>query len=332
MNHNVELAKAPGKRKWHASRRAFPLKSLRNLSKMGHCAPTVMCTLQELRSVQDERMVRLASGMAGGIGNSGSECGAVTSPIMTLGLEYGPDGENGQIPKMISIGQSYLSRFSDAHGGVHCREISQSGQGMLPCIKAICEAPGLLRDLIDEDPRGLLDDIDDETARACAQLLQTFHASNFHCAHSVLRALDDGTGVVYADEKLLRASFGFLGGTLFQGLTCGALTAGVLAIGLILGEIEDSRARVLKWILQMVRGDDELRDEANKFHRAINAGNQLVLWFEKEFSSTQCRDILQVDLATLAGVERYAAEHKIDRCCEITYRVAQRVQTVRARQ
>ena len=34
---------------------------------------------------------------------------------------------------------------------------------------------------------------------------------------------------------------GFVGGTVFTGMTCSALTAGVMAMGVALGEIENSR-------------------------------------------------------------------------------------------
>jgi hypothetical protein len=39
---------------------------------------------------------------------------------------------------------------------------------------------------------------------------------------------------------LLDATSGFIGGTLFKGMTSNALTAGVMAIGLKAGEIENS--------------------------------------------------------------------------------------------
>jgi len=51
---------------------------------MGHCAPTVMITVQQSIGSKDDRLVKLASGMLGGIVNLGSECGGITSPIMPI--------------------------------------------------------------------------------------------------------------------------------------------------------------------------------------------------------------------------------------------------------
>lgn len=43
--------------------------SLLNLTKMGHCAPTVMQTVLDLTGVKSDRLVRLSAGLPGGIGN-----------------------------------------------------------------------------------------------------------------------------------------------------------------------------------------------------------------------------------------------------------------------
>ena len=44
-----------------------------------------------VQKMGQEPMVKLTAGLTGGIGNFGSECGAVTPPIMILGLKYGGD-------------------------------------------------------------------------------------------------------------------------------------------------------------------------------------------------------------------------------------------------
>ena len=49
-------------------------------------------------------------------------------------------------------------------------------------------------------------------------------------------------------QELLDATSAFVGGTVFAGVTCSALTAGVMLIGFELGEIEDSLPRVLRLI------------------------------------------------------------------------------------
>src|SRR4030067_3601154 len=63
--------------------------ALANLIKMGHCAPTVMKTILDISSTEKEWLVRLSAGMPGGIGNTGFECGGITSPLVLLGTHFG---------------------------------------------------------------------------------------------------------------------------------------------------------------------------------------------------------------------------------------------------
>ena len=66
-----------------------PASTLGNLLRMGHCAPTVMRSVGELSSPDEDWLVLLSAGMPGGIGNTGHECGAVTSSLVLLGLRSG---------------------------------------------------------------------------------------------------------------------------------------------------------------------------------------------------------------------------------------------------
>lgn len=313
---------------------------LLNALKMGHCAPTVMRTLQELQGVEDERILRCTAGLPGGIGWMRSECGCVTSPIMILGLRYGEevfsDG-NGEIPKIIPIGQRYLNRFKALYGGIDCKEIAKLDYNdkeavktytlgaFLPCFRAICGGPGLLMDLIKEDLKATPPDMDSEPVKAYSKLLKSFREKEFHCSQSVLNELDD---LIDVDEKLLRASWGFLGGTLLQGMTCGALTAGVLSIGLKFGDIEDSYGRVLMWMLQLFIDGDIKREDLNKFNVAINISQELATWFEGEFGNTKCYDLTKIDFNTRKGVDRYLSENKLDYCRGVVEKTANKVREI----
>jgi len=70
---------------------AYRQRGFSNLLRMGHCAPTVMQTLLDVSPTdgptQGEWLVRLSAGMPGGIGNTGHECGAVTSPLALMGVQ-----------------------------------------------------------------------------------------------------------------------------------------------------------------------------------------------------------------------------------------------------
>ena len=56
---------------------------------MGHCAPAIMQTLLEQNDIRNENMVLYSAGLAGGIAGSGTECGALISPLMFLSFSSG---------------------------------------------------------------------------------------------------------------------------------------------------------------------------------------------------------------------------------------------------
>ena len=116
-----------------------------------------------------------------------------------------------------------------------------------------------------------------------------------------------------------------MGGTLFTGMTCSALTAGVMALGSALGQIENSRARVLRMVGTMAVGGDAFADELNAFNPVMNLGHKLATWFQGEFGSTQCRDLTGRDFASTADVREYTATDGTARCERIAQRVAARV-------
>jgi hypothetical protein len=126
-------------------------------------------------------------------------------------------------------------------------------------------------------------------------------------------------------RELFDATSAFMGGTLFMGRTCSALTAGVMAIGLKDGEIEDSLLRVIRLLAVMTVGGDALGDHLNKFNPSMNRGNRLAKWFAGEFGSTQCRKITGCDFATPEGVATYIDGELITKCRGIGCRVAEQV-------
>ena len=108
-------------------------------------------------------------------------------------------------------------------------------------------------------------------------------------------------------------------------MTCSALAAGVMALGLRLGEIETSRWRTLRMVALLATGGPAFDDHINKFNRTMNLGNELARWFSVEFGSLQCRAITQTDFASTADVQRYLRDDGIEGCERIASRVAGRV-------
>ncbi|MBN1534279.1 MAG: C-GCAxxG-C-C family protein [Spirochaetes bacterium] len=292
--------------------------------RMGHCAPAVIQTIMEISGRERQGIVRLVAGMPGGIGNTGYECGGVTSPLISLGLRYGFQRLHDGIPFVVYKGHQYLRMFRNRNMSFRCSEIRGENGGMSSCIRAMRHAPEMYSATTRHDCG---DALTAESRRSIALLYSHFRRRDFHCALSVLEKLQ---GAIPVDREMLDGASVFMAGTLFRGMTCGAFTAGVMAIGSALGEIESSRLRVLRMIALMMIDGDAMRDDINRFNRAINAGHRLSQWFTGEYGSTQCREITGCDFTTREGASSYGGNGRIDRCRAIAESVSRRVREMLA--
>jgi C_GCAxxG_C_C family probable redox protein len=80
---------------------------------------------QELEiEVDNEIIPRIAFGFGGGIGNTGSVCGAVSGAVMAIGLrkERGKTMEESLLT--LSVSQDFRSRFEAEMGTINCRELT----------------------------------------------------------------------------------------------------------------------------------------------------------------------------------------------------------------
>lgn len=297
-------------------------RSLANLLRMGHCAPTVMQTMLEASGAETLWLVKLTAGLPGGIGNTGGECGGITAPLVLLGLRHGRDGVVRGLPVVIEKGHDLLRRFAACHGTTLCSEILGHRRLPLRCVGVVRRAPELCAQALDSDGA---DVISGESRDAYCRLYAHYVEKGFHCSHAVFRRLRHA---IPLSPELLDGTFGFIGGTVLKGMTCSAFTAGVMAIGATLGEIENSRLRVLRMIGTMVAGGDAFADDVNAFNRAMNLGHRLSLWFAAEFGSIQCRAITQCDFSTTAGARRYIESDGVARCGTIAQKVAEEVQSM----
>jgi hypothetical protein len=278
-----------------------------------------MQTILDVTKATNHWAVLASAGLPGGIGNTGNECGGVTAPLVMLGTHYGlraaPDG----LPLILETGHDFCRRFAGCNDTLMCRDIR--GQARLPlrCIKVVRRSPELWGESMAGDSRAA---VQGERREAYRQLCSHFGDHDFHCAHAVLRGVRD---TIPVDQDLLDGTSAFMGGTLLQGMTCSALTAGIMALGLRLGGIENSRWRVLRMIATMAAGGDAFADEMNEFNKIMNAGKRLSQWFAGKFGSTQCRAITGSDFSSTAGVRTYIDADGVSRCKTIAGAVAEQV-------
>ena len=304
------------------TKRMYRRRGLSNLLKMGHCAPAVMQTLLDLGNTKEEWLVKMTAGLPGGIGSTGFECGGITAPLIQLGLEHGLSAKHDRLPTVIYAGHDYLHRFQKCNNSLLCKEILGDRRVPLPCIKVARHAPELYRQT---DCKDNTEAISGETREAFPLLYSHMSANDFHCAHAVLKHLGDTIPVT---QELLDGTSGFIGGTVFKGLTCSAFTAGLMAVGLKLGEIEDSYLRVIRMLATMIAGGNALADHMNKFNRLLNIGHRMSKWFTKEFGSTLCREITQCDFSSLENVHRYIENGSVTTCKIIAEKVARQAEMI----
>jgi hypothetical protein len=295
-------------------------RSVGNLLRMGHCAPSVMQTVVDTSASEAEWLVKLTAGLPGGIGNTRGECGGLTAPLVVIGLRHGRDEIADGIPIAVEKGHDLLHRFGAAHGTTQCRAILGDPRLPLRCVGVVRQAPFMCAQCL--AARSGRDVLPRPTGKAYKELYTHWQERGFHCADAVFDELD---GPAAAPAELRDATTAFMGGTLFTGMTCSALTAGVMALGLALGQIENNRARVLRMIGTMAFGGNAFANELNAFNPLMNLGHKLATWFKGEFGSTQCRKLTGCDFASADNVREYIANDGTASCEHIAQRVAARV-------
>ena len=309
------------------TKRALRSRSMANLSRMGHCAPTVMQTILDfcapgLPDEKKEWLVRLTAGMPGGIGNTEYECGGVTSPLVLLGLGNGLGTMHQGLPIVFYKGRDFCGRFLRCNRSLLCSTIRDGDRFPSRCIRVIRRAPELYAEAVSA---GGMDVIPVHEREAYSRLYLHLAEMGFHCAHAVFKHMPQNVPV---SRELIDATSAFVGGTLFGGMTCSAFTAGIMTLGLRAGEIENSRLRVLRMIAVMMTGGNALDDDMNKFNRILNIGNRMSRWFKYEFGSTQCYDITQCDFSSHEGVSRYIESGCMTRCRTIAAKVAEKTRSM----
>jgi C_GCAxxG_C_C family probable redox protein len=113
--------------------------------------------------------------------------------------------------------------------------------------------------------------------------------SGYNCAQAVLFSFSDGLGI--DQDTALKMACGFGGGMSRHQGTCGAISGGVIALGLKHG-----------------RGEKQDPAHTEETYRKV----QELFWqFESKFGTSNCRTLLNgCDLATPEG-QRYFKEHDL---------------------
>jgi C_GCAxxG_C_C family probable redox protein len=74
--------------------------------------------------VNNEIIPRIAFGFAGGIGNTGSVCGAVAGAVMAISLKMERGETMEESLRIFTVGQEFRRRFEAEMETINCRELT----------------------------------------------------------------------------------------------------------------------------------------------------------------------------------------------------------------
>ena len=134
------------------------------------------------------------------------------------------------------------------------------------------------------------------TVRQAAE--DSFNAG-LYCAESVLLAIARAEGI--HSELVPKIATGFCGGMSRTCGPCGALTGGVMALGLVFGR-------------------NDAKEAAQACYEPIQ---KLVRDFEREFGARDCHELLGCDLGTPEGQLAFRMNGLRERCVRYTGRAAE---------
>ncbi len=89
-----------------------------------NCAQSVLLAMFEHWNGKNELIPKVATAFGGGIGRSGSVCGALTGGVIFIGAKYGTNNSSAEErAKAYDLANKFYSQFRTRNGSVLCREL-----------------------------------------------------------------------------------------------------------------------------------------------------------------------------------------------------------------
>ncbi len=117
--------------------------------------------------------------MPGGIGNTGFECGGITSPLVLLGTKFGLRQVDRGLPVIFDKGQTFFQSFIACHKTWRCIEIRQNNHFPRHCIMPVLRSPELFMDAQNDNRR---EPIPPASRLGYSRLYSHLVENDFHCA------------------------------------------------------------------------------------------------------------------------------------------------------
>lgn len=123
------------------------------LSQKYHCSQIMMQAGMEALELEEPNLVKAMTGLAGGLGGCGKNCGALTGGVCMLSLFAGRgEPEEEADPELEEMVSEFLAWFEERFGSADCGDIIRSDKANIPgtcpqLILASCQkALEILRD------------------------------------------------------------------------------------------------------------------------------------------------------------------------------------------
>lgn len=88
------------------------------------CSESVLLAVSQEFGIENEIIPHIAMYFGGGIGLTGSVCGAVSGAVMALGLIKGPAANEQEFIQAMPLAQELRRRFEEEMKTIYCRELT----------------------------------------------------------------------------------------------------------------------------------------------------------------------------------------------------------------
>ena len=292
------------------------------------CAYSVTKNLSEELGVEiDPLLLRSVVGFSSGISTMGDSCGVASGGVAVLGRKYShlPSG------RLYLLCSEYFRRLEGrvgtpncgiVHGGKHLarnfRRAILTGK-TVKCVEVLAHGAQVLKELDRMAAKGDFSFGEPQWVECIGSATRHFEERCFHCSRTVISGLAEVLDPPVA--HVLDPSKGFIGGIGFNGTVCGAISGGVLCLGLqssvdLSGSgYGDAAGIVFHGLLK----SDRIFEDEKRFRPAklFDGCKRLYQSVEREFGSAHCQEILDLKLDEPGGCEQYQQEKKVDLCRKI---------------
>lgn len=278
--------------------------------------------MQDLLGLGDAKKLRPVAGLAGGVGHQGAACGILVGGALALGLaSAGTDEDQAAIAaRGCGYVSEFVRRFAKESGGTLCKDIARTDfdddrqlrkyilTRSRNCVKLASRSAYMLADIIDS--------ADKQPDELYYDLNRKFSDNNFHCAYSVVMLASEELDMnpVFPPIALIPLN----GGIGYSGSTCAALLGGCIVIGLKRGgdtSQTGTLASFRRLFLTLIQGSAAFnRLDLSPANDALLRCGELYKWFEGNFHSHLCREIIRTDFGDAQQARQYFEGNIISKC------------------